>query len=269
MQGIGNDFVLIDSFSEPLVLTTEQIKYIANRNFGVGCDQVLLLEPPKDDESDVYYRIFNSDGSEVSQCGNGARCSAIYLYDKGLVKKQKMIAETKSGKLVLKINKDNSVTVNMGIPKFEPKDIPINYEKKMKNYSLRLNSENIEFGAVSIGNPHAIIFVDDIELTSIEKIAIKIQQDKIFPEGVNVSFVQILDRKKIKLRVFERGVGETLSCGSGACASVVVASQRGGLEENVEAELRGGVLKLSWAGEGKPIFMNGPVSTVYDGEIEL
>jgi diaminopimelate epimerase len=269
MQGIGNDFVLIDSFSEPLVLTTEQIKHIANRNFGIGCDQVLLLEPPKDDESDVYYRIFNSDGSEVSQCGNGARCSAIYLYDKGLVKKQKMIAETKSGKLVLKINKDNSVTVNMGIPKFEPKDIPINYEKKMKNYSLRLNSENIEFGAVSIGNPHAIIFVDDIELTSIEKIAIKIQQDKIFPEGVNVSFVQILDRKKIKLRVFERGVGETLSCGSGACASVVVASQRGGLEENVEAELRGGVLKLSWAGEGKPIFMNGPVSTVYDGEIEL
>ena len=167
------------------------------------------------------------------------------------------------------MNKDNYVTVNMGIPKFEPKDIPINYEKKMKNYSLRLNSENIEFGAVSIGNPHAIIFLDDIELTSIEKIAIKIQQDKIFPEGVNVSFVQILDRKKIKLRVFERGVGETLSCGSGACASVVVASQRGGLEENVEAELRGGVLKLSWAGEGKPIFMNGPVSTVYDGEIEL
>ena len=269
MQGIGNDFVLLDSFFQSFSLTTKQIKHIANRRYGIGCDQVLLLEPPKNKESDVFYRIFNSDGSEVGQCGNGARCSAIYLYDKGLVKKDIIIAETISGKLTLQINNSNLVTVNMGIPKFEPKDIPLNVDKKLENYSLELDKKNIIFSAVSIGNPHALVVTNDIESSLFDATATALQKNSIFPEGVNVGFAQIMDRKTIKLRVFERGVGETLACGSGACAATAVLRQQDLVDEMVDVELRGGVLKISWTGEDQSIFMDGPVSTVYEGEIEL
>ena len=268
MQGTGNDFVIFNTFSHPLSLSCEQIKHIADRRLGIGCDQVLLLGPPKNNETDVYYRIFNSDGTEVTQCGNGARCIGIYLNNKGLVKKNSIIAETKSSQLILKIN-NNSVTVNMGIPEFEPADIPLNISGRLENYSLSLRDEEITFGAVSIGNPHAVIIVDDVESASVESIGAVIQESGVFPKGVNVGFVQILDRKTIKLRVYERGAGETLACGSGACAAAVISCQQGYLGDVVEVKLRGGCLKIHWAGEGEPVYMNGSVSTVYEGEIEL
>ena len=268
MQGTGNDFVIFNTFSHPLSLSCEQIKHIADRRLGIGCDQVLLLEPPKNNEADVYYRIFNSDGTEVSQCGNGARCIAIYLNNKGLVKKNSIIAETKSSQLILKIN-NNSVTVNMGIPEFEPTDIPLNISRRLENYSLSLGGEEIIFGAVSIGNPHAVIIVDDVESASVESIGTAVQEYGVFPKGVNVGFAQILDRKSIKLRVYERGAGETLACGSGACAATAISCQQGYLGDVVEVKLRGGRLKIHWAGEGEPVYMNGSVSTVYEGEIEL
>jgi diaminopimelate epimerase len=268
MQGTGNDFVIFNTFSHPLSLSCEQIKHIADRRLGIGCDQVLLLEPPKNNETDVYYRIFNSDGTEVTQCGNGARCIAIYLNNKGLVKKNSIIAETKSSQLILKIN-NNSVTVNMGIPEFEPADIPLNISGRLENYSFSLGDKEIIFGAVSIGNPHAVIIVDDVESASVESIGAAVQEYGLFPQGANVSFVQILDRKTIKLRVYERGAGETLACGSGACAATVISCQQGYLGDAVEVKLRGGCLKIHWAGEGEPVYMNGSVSTVYEGEIEL
>ena len=268
MQGTGNDFVIFNTFSHPLSLSCEQIKHIADRRLGIGCDQVLLLGPPKNNETDVYYRIFNSDGTEVTQCGNGARCIGNYLNNKGLVKKNSIIAETKSSQLILKIN-NNSVTVNMGIPEFEPADIPLNISGRLENYSLSLGDEEIIFGAVSIGNPHAVIIVDDVESASVESIGAAVQEYGVFPKGVNVGFVQILDRKIIKLRVYERGAGETLACGSGACAAAVISCQQGYLGDVVEVKLRGGCLKIHWAGEGEPVYMNGSVSTVYEGEIEL
>jgi len=269
MQGTGNDFVIFDTFSEPLSLSAEQIKKIADRHLGIGCDQVLLIGPSKNNEVDVYYRIFNSDGTEVSQCGNGARCVAVYLKNKGIVEKNNIKAETKSSQLILTIHDNDSVTVNMGVPKFDPVNIPLDVDKKSENYSLKLGKEEIVFGAISIGNPHAVIIVDDVDLASVKTIGDFLQKNGIFPEGVNVGFVQILDRKNIKLRVFERGVGETLACGSGACAAVAVAYQQGRLEEVVNVELRGGHLTLRWKGGEQPIYMSGFVETVYEGEIEL
>lgn len=269
MQGTGNDFVIFDTFSQSISLNSKQIKRIANRRLGVGCDQILLLEPPKNDESDVYYRIFNSDGTEVMQCGNGARCAAIYLNSKGLIKKNTIIAETKNSKLILEINNNHSVTVNMGIPEFDPVNIPLGVDQKLDTYSLSLGDEKIIFGAVSFGNPHAVIIVDDVEAAFVGPIGEAFQKQTIFPEGVNVGFVQILNQKTIKLRVYERGVGETLACGSGACAAVVIAHEQGHLDKAVDVELRGGCLSLSWEGKGMPVYMSGSVSTVYEGEIEL
>ena len=269
MQGTGNDFVIFEAFSQPLSLSAEKIKYVADRHLGIGCDQVLLLEPPKNDEADVYYRIFNSDGSEVTQCGNGARCVAIYLNSKGLVEKNNIIAETKSSRLILEIYNNNSVTVNMGIPDFEPVNIPLNVNEKLEKYSISSNNKEIIFGAISVGNPHAVIIVDDVESASVKSIGNILQEHGIFPEGVNVGFVQIVDRKNIRLRVYERGAGETLACGSGACAAVAVACQQGYLEDVVDVELRGGHLIIRWGGNGEPVYMSGSVETVYEGEIEL
>ena len=269
MQGTGNDFIIFDTFSAPLSLSSEQIKKIADRHLGIGCDQVLLVGPSKNNEADVYYRIFNSDGTEVSQCGNGARCVAVYLKSKGLVEKNNIIAETKSSQLILTIDDNQSVTVNMGMPKFEPVDIPLDVDERLENYLLKLDNKEIVFGAMSIGNPHAVIIVDDVDLASVKTTGDVFQKHGIFPEGVNVGFVQILDRKNIKLRVYERGVGETLACGSGACAAVAVAYQQGHLEEVVDVELRGGHLTLRWKGGENYIYMSGFVETVYEGEIEL
>jgi len=269
MHGIGNDFVVFDTFSQPLTLTREMVRHIADRQFGIGCDQVLLLEPPKNSDVDVCYRIFNADGGEVMQCGNGARCVAVYLREKALVTKDKLIAETGEGHLILQIDDANCVTVDMGIPEFNPVKIPLKVDEQLENYILNLGGDEITFGAVSMGNPHAVIIVDDVDFTPVNVIGPAMQLNEMFPENVNVGFIEIINKQAFKLRVFERGSGETLACGSGACAAMVIACQQGYLEGTIDAELRGGHLTLSWAGEGEPVYMTGPAITVFEGNIEL
>jgi diaminopimelate epimerase len=268
MHGIGNDFVVFDTFKESLSLSREQVRHIADRQFGIGCDQVLLLEP-SEGVADVRYRIFNADGGEVMQCGNGARCAAVYLKEKGLVTKNEIIAETGAGQLILNIENDGCVTVNMGVPQFEPAKIPLQIDEYSEQYRLILGENEITFGAVSMGNPHAIIVIDDIDTAAVDIIGPELQENGIFPESVNVGFMQILNQRAFKLRVYERGSGETLACGSGACAAMVIACQQGYLEGTIDAELRGGHLTLRWAGEGEPVLMAGPVTTVFEGKIEL
>ncbi len=269
MQGIGNDFVVFDARSQPLTLTREQIRHIADRQLGIGCDQVLLLEPPKSVDADVYYRIFNADGGEVMQCGNGARCVAVYLKQKGLVRKGRAIAETSTGRLGLQIDDHDNVSVNMGVPEFEPARIPLQVDKQRATYQLKLGTDAITFGAVSMGNPHAVIVVDDIDQTPVHVIGAALQSNALFPESVNVGFIQILNRQAFRLRVYERGAGETLACGSGACAAMVIACQQGYLEGTIDATLRGGHLTLSWAGIGAPVYMEGTAAIVFEGKIKL
>lgn len=269
MHGIGNDFVVFDSFTQSVTLTREQVRHIADRQFGIGCDQVLLLEPPKADDADVCYRIFNADGGEVMQCGNGARCAAVYLREKGLLTKSSVVAETGAGQLVLHIDDNDCVTVNMGVPEFEPAKIPLIADEGSELYNLNLAGEEISFAAVSMGNPHAVIIVDDVDATAVNEIGLAVQDSGLFPQGVNVGFMQILNQQAFKLRVYERGSGETLACGSGACAAMVIACQQGYLEGTIDAELRGGHLSLRWVGEGEPVNMTGPATTVFEGTIEL
>ena len=275
MHGIGNDFVVFDSFSQSVNLSREQVRHIADRQFGIGCDQVLLLEPSQSDDADVRYRIFNADGGEVMQCGNGARCAAVYLKEKGLVDKSEVVAETGAGALVLHINDDGRVTVNMGIPEFEPAKIPMQTDEYTEQYNLILeesplqDEDEITFSAVSMGNPHAVIIVDDVDMAPVSVLGPALQLNALFPDSVNVGFMQILNKKAFKLRVYERGSGETLACGSGACAAMVIACQQGYLEGTIDAELRGGHLTLSWAGEGEPVYMTGPATTVFEGKVEL
>ncbi len=275
MHGIGNDFVVFDSFSQSVNLSREQVRHIADRQFGIGCDQVLLLEPSQSDDADVRYRIFNADGGEVMQCGNGARCAAVYLKEKGLVDKSEVVAETGAGNLVLHINDDGRVTVNMGVPEFEPAKIPMQTDEYTEQYNLILeesplqDEDEITFSAVSMGNPHAVIIVDDVDISPVSVLGPALQLNALFPDSVNVGFMQILNKKAFKLRVYERGSGETLACGSGACAAMVIACQQGYLEGTIDAELRGGHLTLSWAGEGEPVYMTGPATTVFEGKVEL
>ena len=269
MHGIGNDFVVFDSFTESLTLTREQVRHIADRQFGIGCDQVLLLEPPESNNADVRYRIYNADGGEVTQCGNGARCAAVYLKEKGLVTKSEMVAETGQGQLILSLDDNACVTVNMGVPQFDPIKIPMQTDEYSEQYRLILGEDEISFSAVSMGNPHAIIIVNDVDIAPVNVIGPVMQQNGIFPESVNVGFMQILNQRAFKLRVYERGSGETLACGSGACAAMVIACQQGYLEGTIDAELRGGHLTLRWAGEGEPVLMTGPATTVFEGKIEL
>jgi diaminopimelate epimerase len=269
MHGIGNDFVVFDTFTQSLTLSPEKVRHIADRQFGIGCDQILLLEPSQIKDADVHYRIFNADGGEVAQCGNGARCAAVYLKEKGLVTKSEIIAETGGGQLVLSLDDNNLVTVNMGIPEFEPANIPLAVDTRSEQYQLKIGGDEITFGAVSMGNPHAVLFVDDVDTAPVNVIGPAVQLSDLFPESVNVGFIQPLNNQAFRLRVYERGSGETLACGSGACAAMVIACQQGYLEGTIDAELRGGHLTLRWAGEGEPVFMTGPATTVFEGKIEL
>jgi diaminopimelate epimerase len=269
MHGIGNDFVLFDTFTESLTLTREQVRHIADRQFGIGCDQVLLLEPPESNNADVRYRIYNADGGEVMQCGNGARCAAVYLKEKGLVSKSEIVAETGAGQLILSFDENACVTANMGVPQFDPAKIPMLTDEYSEQYHLILGDDEISFGAVSMGNPHAVIIVDDIDTAPVNVIGSTVQLNELFPESVNVGFMQILNQQAFKLRVYERGSGETLACGSGACAAMVIACQQGYLEGTIDAELLGGHLTLNWAGEGEPVLMTGPATTVFEGKIKL
>jgi len=245
------------------------LRLLSDRRFGIGCDQVLLLQPPNDPAAQVRYRIFNAGGGEVEQCGNGARCIAAYLSRNGYVHGNELIAETVTGNLIIHLESEDRITVNMGIPSFEPLDIPLLVPARSNSYSVDLTGGPVSFMAVSMGNPHAVLIVNDVDWTPVAALGTEIQSLKIFPQGVNVGFMQIVDTGHIRLRVFERGVGETLACGSGACAAMVSGCLNNRLANAVDIGLKGGHLIVSWAGEGAPVYMTGPATTVYEGQIEL
>lgn len=269
MHGLGNDFVIIDCREGEFILDAGQIQSLGDRHFGIGFDQMLVLSRPDNREADVNYRIFNNDGSEVAQCGNGARCIAAYLYDRGSVRKEEIIAETRNGILKLYRQPDGQVRVNMGIPEFEPASIPLNFPRREPVYQLAVNNTRYEFSAVSMGNPHAVLVVESAEAAPVQELGPLIQANTLFPEGVNVGFMQILDQGHIRLRVYERGAGETLACGSGACAAVVAGCMSAKLANAVDVSLNGGHLLVSWAGAAEPVWVTGPATFVFEGRVTL
>lgn len=268
MHGLGNDFVLIDCVNQSVQLSPEQLRYLANRRLGIGCDQILLVEKAKSN-ADFRYRIFNSDGSEVEQCGNGARCFVRYVYDQKMTQKKEIRVETLGGIIVPKLESNGDVTVNMGAPKFEPQEIPFIAERRMLTYLLDIDEKQLEFSILSMGNPHAIQIVKDIHHAPILVEGALIENHSRFPKQVNAGYMQVVNRNQINLRVYERGVGETLSCGTGACAAVVAGITRGLLDSTVKVNTIGGNLSVCWEGENNPVWMTGPATSVFDGEIEL
>lgn len=269
MHGLGNDFVVIDAVNQHVQLTVEQVRFLADRHFGVGCDQLLLVEKPVSDNAEFKYRIFNADGSEVAQCGNGARCFARFVRDKGLSSKDEIVVDTDAGQLVLRFNADDLITVEMGVPRFEPAQIPLNVPEKARLYKVKLAQTEFEFAAVSMGNPHAIIRVDEVSTAPVATIGAAMECHELFPERANIGFMQVVSCRQIKLRVFERGAAETLACGSGACAAVVAGIEQGLLEQDVQVGLPGGELKINWLGSGYPVLMSGPATVVFEGQIQL
>ena len=268
MHGLGNDFVVIDAISQPVSLSSQQVQFIADRHFGVGCDQLLLVEESDNPAAEFRYRIFNADGGEVEQCGNGARCFAVFVRDQGLTSSSVIPVETAGGLIELRIEGDQ-VTVDMGIPDFEPKSLPFLAEKPAESYDLVVNDVEYAIGAVSMGNPHAVLSVDDVDTAPVERLGAAIESHQLFPQRVNVGFMQIVSRNEIRLRVYERGAAETLACGTGACAAVAVGRYRGELDEQVSVRLPGGELKIRWPGEGQTLLMTGPATTVFHGSISI
>jgi diaminopimelate epimerase len=269
MQGAGNDFVVIDCVTKPVQLTTAQIQHIANRFFGVGCDQLLMVESTSTPNVDFRYRIFNADGGEVEQCGNGARCFVRFVSEKGLTSKREIKVETASGIITLLLQDDGQVTVNMGAPRFAPAQIPFIAEQPAAQYPLKLNDSTITISAVSMGNPHAVTLVDDVNTANVAELGPQIESHVQFPQRVNAGFMQVLNPHEIKLRVYERGSGETLACGTGACAAAVSGIQLSVLQSPVRVHTRGGDLNIAWAGADAPVMMTGPAEIVFEGQIEL
>ena len=269
MHGQGNDFVMLNGIAQKIALTREQMRCIADRHFGVGCDQILLVEAPTRNDTDFRYRIFNADGGEVEQCGNGARCFAHFVRDQNLTNKTSLRVETLSGIIEPTVAPDGSVTVNMGAPRFFPADIPFIAESEALQYRLEVGEDVITIGAVSMGNPHAVQLVNDVDTALVSMIGPLVEQHARFPKRVNAGFMQVLSRTRIRIRVWERGAGETLACGTGACAAVVTGINWGLLDECVTVSTRGGELAVRWAGLGSNVFMSGSTATVYTGEIEL
>jgi diaminopimelate epimerase len=268
MQGLGNDFVVVDGISQTINLDRQQIRLLADRHFGVGCDQILLIEKAMS-QADFRYRIFNADGGEVEQCGNGARCFVRYVHDHGLTHKNEIRIETLSGVISPKLEIDGNVTVNMGKPLFEPKEIPFIAEQRALTYSLEILDQPVTISALSMGNPHAVRVVQDVDRAPVETEGALLEKHVRFPKKVNVGYMQVIDRDHIRLRVFERGAGETLACGTGACAAVVAGINLGLLNHQVTVSTRGGQLTISWQGYNEPVWMTGPAVTVFEGEIDL
>jgi len=269
MHGLGNDFVMIDAVSQAVALTPEQVRRLADRRFGVGCDQVLIVQRPTRAEFDFRYRIFNADGGEVEQCGNGARCFARFVRDRGLTAKNELAVETLAGIIYPKIEPDGTVTVNMGVPRFEPREVPFEAGVRQPLYDLDVDGAAVPVTVLSMGNPHAVQVVADVERAPVTSQGPKIEHHPRFPKRVNAGYMQVLDRGHIHVRVWERGAGETLACGTGACAAVAAGRLRGLLDENVEVRVRGGTLHISWRGEGEPVWMTGPAVRVFEGEVDL
>jgi diaminopimelate epimerase len=269
MHGAGNDFVVLDGVRQRVQLTPEQLRLLADRQFGVGCDQILLVESAQHPDADFRYRIFNADGGEVEQCGNGARCFVRFVHEQKLTHKREIVVETQSGLITPRLEDDGRVTVNMGAPIFAPARIPFESSSEAMMQPLQVADATVQITALSMGNPHAVQVVDDLATAPVLEQGALIERHPRFPQRVNAGFMQIIDRSHIKLRVFERGSGETLSCGTGACAAVVVGIQRGLLDAAVQVETRGGTLNIHWAGGDAAVQMTGPTVTVFAGEIEL
>ncbi|WP_426415158.1 diaminopimelate epimerase [Aestuariirhabdus sp. LZHN29] len=269
MHGLGNDFAVIDLVTQHAHISADQVRRLADRNFGIGFDQMLIVEPPQNPDVDFRYRIFNADGSEVEQCGNGARCFARFVYDKKLTPKNRIRVETSSGDIELQITSNKDVSVNMGVPVLEPARIPFEAPSPAPTYALDVDGQPLTIGAVSMGNPHAVMLVEDVDSAQVLELGPRVEHHPQFPQRCNVGFLQVVSRKEIRLRVFERGVGETLACGTGACAALVAGRLRGLLDEEVTAQLRGGTLKLQWKGDNHPVIMTGPATRVYEGQIRI
>jgi len=269
MHGLGNDFVVVDLITQRFNLKPHHVRKIADRNFGVGCDQLLVVEPPQNPDVDFRYRIFNAEGSEVEQCGNGARCFARFVRDKKLTGNNPIRVETSAGIITLEIDDSKMVRVDMGVPILEPADIPFTADERATTYALEAGGHTLKVSAISMGNPHVVLQVDNVDTAPVTSLGPELEAHPRFPKRVNVGFMQIVDPQRFRLRVFERGVGETLACGSGACAAMVAGVQRGLLQANATAELNGGELRLSWQGEGHPVIMTGPATTVFEGQVRI
>ncbi|NBV76160.1 MAG: diaminopimelate epimerase [Methylococcaceae bacterium] len=269
MHGLGNDFIVFDAINQRVVLTEQQIRILADRHFGVGCDQLLLVEKPVSENADFKYRIFNADGSEVSQCGNGARCFARFVREKGLSNKDEVVVDTNAGQLRLTYVDEDLVSVNMGVPRHAPWAVPLRAEQEALLYQAEISDATVSFSAVSMGNPHAVLQVANVDEAPVANWGKQLESHPIFPERANIGFMQVLNRSAVRLRVYERGAAETLACGSGACAAVVAGIELGVLDQQVKVSLPGGDLKISWQGRGEPVFMSGPAVTVFEGLIEL
>ncbi len=275
MHGLGNDFVVIDGVRQRVVLRPEDVRRLADRHFGIGCDQVLLVEPPEDPSQALFrYRIFNADGGEVEQCGNGARCFAVFVREQGLTTAEHIPVETLAGPIELQVEADGQVRVDMGPPRFAPAAIPFRGATEADRYTLGVadpagGNEDITIGVVSMGNPHAVVFVDRVDTAPVARLGPAIEHHPRFPARVNVGFAAVVARDRIDLRVHERGVGETLACGTGAAAAMAVASRQGRVDPRVRVHLPGGSLVLSWTGQpDAPIFLTGPATTVFHGRLE-
>ncbi|SET56005.1 diaminopimelate epimerase [Marinobacter segnicrescens] len=269
MHGLGNDFMVVDAISQPFRLRPEMIRKLADRHFGVGFDQLLVVEPPGLPDVDFRYRIFNADGSEVEQCGNGARCFARFVRDQRLTNRRVIRVQTAGGVIELRVGREGWVTVNMGVPELNPAAIPFAADERQVVYPIDVDGQSVELSAVSMGNPHGVLLVDDVDKAPVETLGPLLERHPRFPARANIGFLQIIDRGRARLRVFERGSGETLACGTGACAAVVAGQLRGLLDNQVRITLPGGDLVIEWQGEGAPVMMEGPTARVFDGQIRL
>lgn len=269
MHGLGNDFMVLDLVSQHAHIQSKHARQWGDRHTGVGFDQLLIVEPPSNPDVDFRYRIFNADGTEVEQCGNGARCFARFVIDKRLTSKREIRVETKGGIIELTLRADGQISVDMGAPRLLPSEIPFQAESQALSYRVEVDGESVELAAVSMGNPHAVLRVDDVQAAPVHTLGPKLEQHPRFPQRVNVGFLQVLDRKLARLRVWERGAGETQACGTGACAAAVAAIQQGWMDSPLHLDLTGGRLAIEWAGPGHPVIMTGPAVRVYEGQVRL
>ncbi len=269
MHGLGNDFMVIDMITQRGRLSPEQIRQLSDRHEGIGFDQLLLVETPQSPQADFRYRIYNCDGNEVEHCGNGARCFALFVHNQRLTGKRDIVVDTAQGRIVLHMMDDNQVKVDMGVPILTPADIPFIADEQATTYHIEQDGQAYGIGALSMGNPHGVLLVDDVEQAPVSQLGSKLTKHERFPQQANIGFMQIIDRKTIKLRVHERGVGETEACGTGACAAVASGILQGLLDPEVTVHLRRGVLQIQWQGEGQPLYMTGPAAHVYEGQIRL
>jgi diaminopimelate epimerase len=269
MHGLGNDFMVLDLISQHAHIQPKHARQWGDRHTGVGFDQLLLVETPSNPDVDFRYRIFNSDGSEVEQCGNGARCFARFVFDKRLTVKKTIKVETKGGIIELRLRNDNQVTVDMGAPRLEPSQIPFEADAEAISYPVQVDGRTVELATVSMGNPHGVLRVDNVDTAPVHELGPKLEHHPRFPNRANIGFLQIIDDHRARLRVWERGAGETQACGTGACAAVVAGIRQGWLQTPVQIELPGGLLDIEWAGPGKPVLMTGPAVRVYEGQVRL